>query len=208
MLLIVVCTSFSCKKQSSEKNELNVNKELIAEVREVAVLTGNTKIALTMLNSAEKYTLFQEQLAYILENIPLNQEQKILIQKLKDSMPKNAYESIETRQSYATILNSFNQDIINTLGKDFANKYFTKIIAVTKSKLSQNSSLKGISSNLLSEKPACICSTSSDWCSDPNGVDFYCITSSSCVVPVNEGGCGTFGLYTCNGICLMRIPQP
>lgn len=208
ILLIVVFSSFSvisCRKETVIEEKLSINRELIAEVREVAIIIDNTKIAFAMLNSAEKFTLLQEQLAYILENIPLNQTQKGLIQKLKESMPKNAYETIETRRSYAIVLNSFNQDIISILGSDFANKYFTKIIAITKSKLALNPSLKGIYPDLRAEEPPCYCATKSDWCTDPNGVDFYCVTSRSCVVPVGEGGCGTFFLYDCDGLCLQRI---
>jgi hypothetical protein len=51
-----------------------------------------------------------------------------------------------------------------------------------------------------SDVPACTCSTSSDWCASGQ----YC----KAVKCAQSGGCGTLGLYTCTGICYVKITNP
>ena len=163
-------------------------------------VNSNNTLALSLRNGEEKYYLADQQLKYVLNEVPLNIDQKELILRLKNTLPHDAYTNFKSRQAYVGKLTKWEGEINSKLGKGFVSTYLTKIVNIDGTS-DESSRAEGVGGD-------CVCSRSSDWCAHKGPDKYSCAwVSPSHLCTESSVGCGTLLLYSCDGMCYRVLAE-
>lgn len=181
----------SCKKDKYDiklESSVKIDFAMLNEIRELPTMSAK-RIAFSSLSAVEKLAILNLQFDYVLKVIPINDEQRNLINEMKTNFKPDMYsDDYEISSKFMqTTVNKYRERNLLVFGKDFVGKYFSNI---------NNPNLNQIEEG---EGPkTCACSWEVDWCSSNKKCIFD--SNSSCVHTVR--GCGDLFLFDCDGNCV------
>ncbi len=199
MLTLIFVAMFligSCKKDESDfhdiksESSVKIDFELLNEIRELPSMSAK-RIAFSKLSAAEKLAILNLQFDYVLKEIPINDEQRNLINEMKTHFKPDMYsDDYEISSKFMqTTVNEYREKNLLIFGKDFVRKYFSNI---------NNPNLS--EAERIEAPKSCACSWEADWCSW--GYDCIPDSTSSCAHTVR--GCGDLLLFDGDGNCVKR----
>jgi len=205
-------------------NELKIDEnEIFSKVSKLKVSKvldinddDEKRVAYRLLNKEEKMFLWYNKLDYLIKenklygiDIKLNKQQKALLIEAKSKLSLEFFDENQNDKK-EFVKNIFIPDFIKRATKVFPDILFGSIfyeISVPKSKLIKNEKTGLLtiekSHTILSKdanpNPICDCGTDHFFSCSWGQYDDYCSERITC--KYQDGGCGFFGGYECNGIC-------
>lgn len=212
IILFALCISCSKEKSQASQPASSVDYGLIKDVEQLNGQTVAIKLAVRMLNPQEKAVLWQRQLGFYLE-ADLNKDQKTYLTQVRNfitaqlfednSNLSSTYQSLEQLEEKGRQL--FELPLLSNIVTNIHTEQFC-IESVKKghlnvpaSNVTSSASSKAVVTPDLDNPPSCTCSGADDWC----GSSTFCQWTSPATCKTSTLGCGLFGMFSCDGTCVI-----
>ena len=186
-LVMVSLIFYSCNKNEDLGLQLNDSSSKIANVLSINDFEKQ-KIAFELLNSDEKYTIWENKLENLINSGELNVSQIEIVRNMLSKFTPEVYTESEYRAYFNTIIT---KDFVVKANKLFTadelNNYFY--------------SMSGLQDRRYDDGRSCNCNNATIGGFDCSGIDFRHCTAPSAGCRDTSFSCGVFNTSPCDGIC-------